>query len=84
MKWNNLSHTEIYQEIGKRIKEMRKSFGYTQLQLSEAIGISVRTITYIEQGEKISFDSIIRIYREFNQLDRLEQFLYIPPKNPLA
>lgn len=37
-------------ESGKRIKELRKKRGLTQEQLGEAVGLSYKTINYIENG----------------------------------
>lgn len=37
-------------ESGKRIKELRKKRGLTQEQLGEAVGLSYKTVNYIENG----------------------------------
>lgn len=39
-------------EIGKRIKELRKGKGLTQLQLSEKLGITDNFLAKIEGGSK--------------------------------
>ena len=40
------------QEIGKALKKARKSFGLTQLQVAEKVGITSNYYSMIERGEK--------------------------------
>ena len=54
-------------KIGKNIKEIRKSNGYTQEKLAEEIEVSVRYISDIEQDRtKPSYEVIIRICNVFH------------------
>ena len=39
-------------EIGKRIGELRKSFGMTRGKLAERLGISISHMGFIERGER--------------------------------
>lgn len=39
-----------YQEIGKIIKDRRKSFGITQLTLAALAGVGLNTLVAIERG----------------------------------
>ena len=53
-------------KIGKTIQEIRKSNGYTQEKLAEAIEVSVRYISDIEQDKsKPSYEILIRICNLF-------------------
>ena len=53
-------------KIGKNIQKIRKSNGYTQEKLAEAIEVSVRYISDIEQDRtKPSYEIIIRICNVF-------------------
>ena len=53
-------------KIGKNIQQIRKSNGYTQEKLAEAIEVSVRYITDIEQDRaKSSYEVLIRICNLF-------------------
>ena len=48
--------------IGKKLKSLRKSHGYTQEQLAEAIDCSTRYIGNIEQDKsKPSYENLIKI-----------------------
>lgn len=40
-----------YYDYNKQLKLIRKAMGYTQKQLSDKVGVSVKTITRIEKGE---------------------------------
>ncbi len=54
-------------KIGKTLKEIRRSNGYTQEKLAEAIEVSVRHISDIEQDRaKPSYEVLIKICNLFN------------------
>ena len=54
-------------KIGKNIQDIRKSNGYTQEKLAEAIEVSVRYVSDIEQYRaKPSYEVLIRICNLFN------------------
>lgn len=48
-------------EIGRRIKIYRVSFGMTQEELAEKSGVSVRSISRLEQGSSVQMDNLLRI-----------------------
>lgn len=52
------------QKFGLRVRELRKSYGYTQEQLSELIGIGVRSLGKIETGN--SFPSMETLEKLIN------------------
>ena len=59
-----------YQEmIGKRIKEYRVNAGFSQKDLEQRSGVSVRSISRLEQGGMIQLDNLIRILMALD-LDR--------------
>lgn len=50
--------------IGNRIRELRKSKGYTQAQLAEYVGIHEKHISRLESGKYFpSFESMIKIFK---------------------
>ena len=54
-------------KIGKNIQQIRKSYGYTQEKLAEAIECSARYISDIEQDRaKPSYENLIKICNTFN------------------
>ena len=49
-------------QIGRRIKEIRESRGYTQEQLAEKLNLSVQHVSVIERGVKSPrLDTFVRI-----------------------
>lgn len=55
--------------LGKRIKEIRKSFGYTQENFSEMIGIETSSLSGIESG---------RFFPSLHVLDKMSNVLDVP------
>lgn len=55
--------------LGKRIKEIRKSFGYTQEKFSELIGIETSSLSGIESG---------RFFPSLHVLDKMSNVLDVP------
>ncbi len=54
-------------KIGKNLQKLRKSYGYTQEKLAEAIDCSARYISDIEQDKsKPSYENLIKICNIFN------------------
>ncbi|MCD4747476.1 MAG: helix-turn-helix domain-containing protein [Bacteroidales bacterium] len=49
--WLFLTEQEILEEIGKRLKKIRLQHNLTQKEMSEEVGLSVSTISLIEQGK---------------------------------
>ena len=48
--------------IGKQIQARREEIGMSQEQLAEAVGLSVKTIAFIEQGRNApSMESFVKI-----------------------
>ena len=70
--WIFLTEQEIINEIGMRLKQIRLQHNLTQSQLSQEVGLSVSTISLIEQGKPTSIDSIIRILIRLNRIKDLE------------
>jgi len=83
MNWQEQSHKEIYLSVGKRIRSMRVSHGYSQKELAKESGLGRTTIFRIEKGESISFDAIIRIFRVFHTLDRFETLFDVLELSPM-
>ena len=47
-----MGNTEFTVEMGKRIQSKRKALGLTQEQVSEAMNISIQSLSCIELGKK--------------------------------
>ena len=54
-------------KIGENIKKIRKSYGYTQEKLEEAVEVSSRYISDVEQDRaKPSYEVLVKICNLFN------------------
>ena len=65
-------NTEILKEIGRRIKETRVAIPMTQVELSEQTGLSVGTISAMENGKDCAFSSFLDVLRALNQLSNVD------------
>ncbi len=70
--WIFLTGPEILEEIGKRIKKIRLQHNLTQKDLAEEVGLSVSTISLIEQGKSTTVESLIRILIRLNRIKDFE------------
>jgi len=70
--WLFLTENEIIDQVGKRLKKIRLQHNLTQRQLSKDTGLSVSTISLIEQGNSTSLESLIRILIRLNRIKDLE------------
>ena len=59
-------------EIGKRLKKIRLQHNLTQKQMGEEVGLSVSTISLIEQGKSTTTESLLRILSRLNRIKDLE------------
>ncbi len=70
------SNDYILFELGSRIKATRISMAYTQVDLAQKAGISLKTLERIESGENVRLDVLINLLRAMNLLQNID--LLIP------
>jgi transcriptional regulator with XRE-family HTH domain len=70
--WLFLTEQEILEEMGKRLKEIRLQHNLTQKELGGEVGLSVSTISFIEQGKSTTVESLIRILLRLNRIKDFE------------
>ena len=73
-------------KIGKNIQKIRKSYGYTQEKLAEAIECSTRYISDIEQDNaKPSYENLVKICNLFKigLNDIFSEFLDVQEKKEI-
>lgn len=81
--WTEKSNLMILKDVGLRIKEYRIRQCLQQKELAENSGVSLDTVSRLEQGKNISFDKLLRILRELDMLENIEEFIPEPPLSPL-
>lgn len=57
----NVSSREYQKMLGERVKLYRIAAGFSQKDLEEKSGVSVRSISRFEQGASIQLESLIKI-----------------------
>ena len=75
--WLFLTEQEMLEEIGIRLKKIRLQHNLTQKDLSEEVGLSVSTISLIEQGKSTTVESLIRILIRLNRIKEFESVFKI-------
>ncbi len=70
--WLFSTEREILKELGQRLKKIRVQHNLTQKEMSEDVGLSVSTISLIEQGHSTTVESLIRILMRLNRINDFE------------
>ena len=79
-----LTDDAIMRQIGSKLKELRIIKGMKQTELSKASGVSVFTISAVENGKSTSLLTVIQILRALENLDYLTQFFQQQEISPIA
>lgn len=85
MKYNISLNQDILLDLGKKLRQHRLNNNFTSGKLAELSGVSVRTITGFERGEKnISLLNLIELLRALGLVDTLNELIpEIPSVSPL-
>ena len=71
MDWYGMTDIAIASELGKRIKSTRLRKNFTQTEVAERAGISVFTISQMENGKNTSLSSLIAVLRVLKLLENI-------------
>jgi transcriptional regulator with XRE-family HTH domain len=74
---------EFQKELGRQIELFRMSKDLRQIDLAEAAGISRPTLSRIESGQGGTVDTLLRLMRALDILDRLCLLIPDASKSPL-
>ena len=66
------NEVSILQEVGKRIKQYRISLNMTQQQMAQQCGLSVATLSRVENGDDTKWSVIIRILRVMKLVENID------------
>jgi transcriptional regulator with XRE-family HTH domain len=53
--------TQVIQQIGKRIAELRREAGWTQKEFAEILNTTVQWVSAVETGENLTVHTLVRI-----------------------
>ncbi len=77
------SDDAVLQEIGTRLAQYRLNRNLTQRELAREAGVSLSTVTRIEDGKSAQLTNLIRVLRALGLLDNLEALVPAPRVSPL-
>jgi len=78
------TNAAIMRQIGSKLKELRIEKNMKQKELADAAGVSVFTISSIENGKTTSLLTIIQLLRALEHLDYLDSFFQEESISPVA
>ena len=64
--------SQILSELGSRIRDLRLSHGYSQVELSDRADVSKTTVQRLESSGQISLDSLLKILRVLGAHEAIE------------
>ncbi len=76
------SYKEHLAEIGIRIKQYRVNLGMTQQDLEDRSGVSLRSISRLEQGASVQLESLIKILIALNLGENISMLIPDQTKRP--
>ena len=79
-----LTNDAIMRQIGSKIKELRIEKSVKQAELADASGVSVFTISSVENGKSTSLLTIVQLLRALEHLDYLNSFFQEETISPIA
>jgi len=77
-----MTDEDILKNIGSKLRELRIAQNLKQSELSEKSGISMFTISQMENGNNISLAILVKVLRAIDRMDMLEPFFRPPEIDP--
>jgi len=78
-----LTDAAILSKMGERIKAMRLEQNMSQRALATASGVSLGSVSYIENGQNANLMTLISILRALHALEMLDDFMREPEISPI-
>ena len=79
-----LTNDAIMRQIGSKLKELRIEKNMKQTELADASGVSVFTISSVENGKTTSLLTIVQLLRALEHLDYIDAFFQEEMISPIA
>jgi len=84
MELSSKTPVELQGQLGERLKLLRINRNYSQKELAQKAGVSLKTLSNLEQGNGSSVETLIRTIKALNVTDFLDQLAPVPSVSPLA
>ena len=78
----DLDYRYYQKKIGERLKQYRINAGLTQQDLENKSGVSVRSISRLEQGASVQLESLIKILSALNLVNNIDLLIPDQTKRP--
>ncbi|MCD8120579.1 MAG: helix-turn-helix domain-containing protein [Lachnospiraceae bacterium] len=78
------SNQMILEELGQRIRDNRIAANYSQMELAERAGLSVRTLASLEKGHGGTLENLLNVLRALGSLSNLELLLPEQSVSPIS
>lgn len=75
---------EVLQELGHRLRSIRKSRGLTLAEVADATGLHTTTVSRAEHGDNPTLLTVVRLLRAYGRLSALDAFIPEPEVSPMA
>ena len=79
---NKFDYRYYQKNIGERLKQYRINAGLTQQDLENKSGVSVRSISRLEQGASVQLESLIKILSALNLESNIDLLIPDQTKRP--
>lgn len=84
IRYTSATDLEVLQEIGHRLRVLRRARGLTQTEVAERAGLSRNTLYRAEQGDNPTLQTVIRLLRTYGRLPSFEAFVPAVEVSPMA
>ena len=74
-----MTEEDILKKIGSKLKEIRISRNIKQSEVSERSGVSMFSISQMENGHNSSILTLVKVLGAMDRMDMLDKFL-LPPE----
>lgn len=79
-----LPDPEIMEQLGGRLRALRKGRGLTLEETAGATGLHPTTVSRAEHGDNPTLLTVVRLLRAYGRLNALESFIPEPGVSPMA
>lgn len=75
---------EALEELGRRLRGLRKARGLTLAEAADATGLHTTTVSRAEHGDNATLLTVVRLLRAYGRLSALDAFIPEPEVSPMA